>query len=542
MRGDAQRVKERVDIAELIGGYIKLEKAGANFKARCPFHTEKTASFHISPERQTYYCFGCGKKGDAFTFVEEMEGTDFVGALKFLADKTGIELEYAPKEKREDKDRLLEALEEATKFFEEELKKSKEARDYIASRGISDETIQHFRLGYAPNEWRLLREHLLAKGFSDVELTNSGLIKRNAEKVSEPYDVFRGRIIFPLSDPSGRVIAFSGRSVDPDAIPKYLNSPDTLLFQKSEVLYGLDKAKEQVRKKNYAILVEGQMDLVLSHQAGVDNTVASSGTAFTEHHLGRLKRLSPRIILAFDGDVAGEKAAFKSTELALKLGMEVKIARLPEGKDPADLVRESPDTWKDVLRSSRMAVEFFLERAIENETDKRKLGKEIEKKILPLVSLVDSAIERSHFISLIAKRTGIREEVLWEDLKKFVNDQKVSSHSPPEKSVSKVLEDANDKSKEKSLIERIEERLNEVRYWKQEVPENDPSRESLDKEERELLNNLSYEHLREKLASLITKLARAEAVKDEAEVSRLTGDIQVVHNELKDLEGLRKVW
>jgi DNA primase len=537
MRGDAQRVKERVDIAELIGGYIKLEKAGANFKARCPFHTEKTASFHISPERQTYYCFGCGKKGDAFTFIEEMEGTDFKGALKFLADKTGVELEYAPRESHEEKDRLYAALEEACAFYEDELSKSREAHAYIISRGITDESIKKFRLGYAENDWRRLRTHMLAKGFTDMELAGAGLIKRSEEKGGEHYDVFRGRIMFPLSDASGRIVAFSGRAIEKDAIPKYLNSPDTLLFQKSEVLYGLDKAKESIRKKNYAILVEGQMDLVLSHQAGVDNTVASSGTAFTELHLNRLMRLSKRIILAFDGDSAGEKAAFKSTELALGLGMEVKVASLDGGKDPADLVRESVESWKNVLRSSRMAIEFFLERVIESESDNRKLGKLVEKTILPLVALVESAIERSHFVSLIAKRTGIREEVLWDDLKKYSSAHKSSSLHSQEKS-----ETVEEGVKSKTLIERIEERLNEVRYWKKEVPENDASRESLDKEEKELLNNLSYEQLREKLAVLITKLARAESLKDDEEVSRLTGDIQAVHKELKDLEGLRKVW
>jgi DNA primase len=383
---------------------------------------------------------------------------------------------------------------------------------------------------------------MLAKGFTDAELSRAGLIKRSEEKGGEHYDVFRGRVMFPLSDASGRIVAFSGRAIEKDAIPKYLNSPDTLLFQKSEVLYGLDKAKESIRKKNYAILVEGQMDLVLSHQAGVDNTVASSGTAFTELHLNRLKRLSPRIILAFDGDSAGEKAAFKSTELALGLGMEVKVAKLEGGKDPADLVRESVESWKHVLRSSRMAVEFFLERAIESESDNRKLGKLVEKTILPLVALVESAIERSHFLSLIAKRTGIREEVLWDDLKKYSSTRKTSTNIGVAGGDKVVSEPADEAIKSKSLVERIEERLAEVRYWKKEVPENDVSRESLDKEEKELLNNLTYEQLREKLAGLITKLARAESVKDDEEVSRLTGDIQAVHKELKDLEGLRKVW
>jgi DNA primase len=531
MRGDAHTVKERVDIVDLLGGYLKLEKAGQNYKARCPFHNEKTASFHISPSRQTYYCFGCGKKGDVFTFVEEIEGTDFRGALKILADKAGVELSNAPAESRKDTEKLYEALEEATKFFEENLKASPEALSYIKGRGLSDESLKKFRIGYAPNEWRLLRSHLLSLGFSDEILVRAGLIKRIDESAKEPYDVFRGRIIFPLSDPSGRVIAFSGRATEADAQPKYLNSPDTALFTKSEVLYGLDKAKEEIRKKNYAILVEGQMDLVLSHQAGVTNTVASSGTAFTKAHLERLKRLSPRIILAFDADNAGEKAAEKSTILGLSLGMEVKVARLPEGKDPADLVRDDPEAWKDVLRKSLMAIEFFLIRAIEKESDPRKLGKLIERNILPLVALLASSIERSHFISVIAKHTRIREEVLWDDLKK-VKAASVASLSEED--------EREEKQPTPSVKLRIEERLKDIEAWQKELVEKSEEWEKLSEEKRELEERLSEMSLEEKLGQLISKLARAELGKEDGEVKRLTEDIQAVHKEMKKLEESRK--
>ncbi|MDB5194006.1 MAG: dnaG [Parcubacteria group bacterium] len=532
MRGDALTVKERVDIVDLLGGYIKLEKAGSNYKARCPFHNEKTASFHISPSRQTYYCFGCGKKGDVFTFVEEMEGTDFRGALNILADRAGIELENAPRESRGEKDRLHEALEEATKFFEGNLKAFPDAHSYIESRGISEESIKHFRIGYAENDWRKLRSHLLSKGFNDEELIKAGLTKRTEESAKEPYDVFRGRIIFPLSDASGKVIAFSGRAIEPDAGPKYLNSPDTVLFQKSEVLYGLDKAKDEIRKKNYAILVEGQMDLVLSHQAGVPNAVASSGTAFTRAHLERLKRLSPRIILAFDADAAGEKAAEKSTVLGLSLGMEVKVAKLPLGKDPADLVRDDPETWKDVLRKSVMAIEFFLVRAIEREPDQRKLGKIVEKNILPLVALIASSIERSHFVSLIAKHTRIREEVLWDDLKNVKVSSAVSEAKEEEREEALPLP---------SVKQRIEERLKDIEAWQKELPETSPEVTVLAKEKKELEDRLAFMKCEEELGSLISKLARAESGKEESEVARLTGEIQAVHKEMKKLEETRKV-
>ncbi len=532
MRGDAHTVKERIDIVDLLGGYLKLEKAGQNYKARCPFHNEKTASFHISPARQTYYCFGCGKKGDVFTFVEEMEGTDFRGALKILADKAGVELVNAPEESRGEKAKLFEVLEEATKFFESNLIDSTEALNYIKGRGLTDESIKKFRIGYAPNDWRLLRSHLLSLGFSDEVLVSAGLTKRIEGDVKEPYDVFRGRIIFPLADASGKVIAFSGRAIEADAQPKYLNSPDTILFTKSEVLYGLDKAKEEIRKKNYAILVEGQMDLVLSHQAGVENAVASSGTAFTKAHLERLKRLSPRIILAFDADNAGEKAAEKSTILGLGLGMEVKIARLPEGKDPADLVRDNPESWKDVLRKSLMAIEFFLIRAVEREPDQRKLGKLVEKNILPLVALLTSSIERSHFISIIAKHTRIREEVLWDDMKKV----KVAT-------VASTIEEEEREEKlpVPSVKLRIEERLKDIKAWQKELPDKSEEGDTLADERKELEDRLSFISLEEKLGSLISKLARAESGKEDKEVKRLSEEIQAVHREMKNLEESRKV-
>jgi DNA primase len=533
MQGDVQSIKDRIDIVDLLSGYIKLEKAGVNYKARCPFHNEKTASFHISPERQTYYCFGCGEKGDAFTFVEKMEGTDFRGALKLLAEKAGIELQNVTSESKGDKERLFETLDEARKFFEENLQQGPEALAYVKSRGITDESIKRFQIGYAPSEWRLLRAHMLAKGFTDDELEKSGLTKRNDEKGSEPYDVFRGRIIFPLSDASGRVIAFSGRSLDPDAVPKYLNTPETTLFLKGEVLYGLDKAKDAIRKKNYAVLVEGQMDLVLSHQAGVSNTVASSGTAFTEAHLLRLKRLSTRLILAFDADSAGEKAAEKSTMLGLGLGMEVKIAKMPEGKDPADLVRDSADSWKEVLRRSVMAIEFFLDLVRSKESDPRKLGKLIEKSILPLIVLLPSAIERSHFVSVVAKRTSIREEVLWEDLKRVKMIPMTQRGTSEVEEVSIPKEPITYKA-------RIEERLAEIAIWKKDLKGKDEI-EVLRREEKELENNLELEILKSELSQLMAELSKFESLKDDSEVERLTKSIQAIHSKLKKLEESRKV-
>lgn len=540
MRGDTETIKERLDIAEIASQYVKIERAGSGFKARCPFHNEKTPSFFISPVRQSFYCFGCGAKGDIFTLVQELEGLSFLETLKMLAEKAGIEIDYRPEavEAKTEKDKIRSALEKATQFFENQLLASDDARKYLASRDISESSQKFWRLGYAPAEWRALYNSLLQAGFNKDILVKAGLIKEVTGGIKEPYDVFRDRIIFPLADSSGSIIAFSGRALTSDAQPKYLNSPDTILFTKSGVLYGLDKAKDKSRRKNYAVLVEGQVDLVLSHQVGVDNTVASSGTAFTIHHLERLKKLSNRIILAFDGDRAGEVAAEKAAELALSLGLEVKVARLPEGKDPADVVRESPDKWKEILRNSKPAVEHFLERVIEGEKDKRKVGKLIEYKILPLITLLGSSMERSHFVSLIAKHTGIKEDIVWEDLKKAKKpDVRMAQHATfvgiiTEPSTMTPLAPVGLISK----IEMIQERLTVVNQMLEEKSGDEKDQERFHKEKIELEDNLLKEQLGQELNELSIALSRAEISKDVEEVGKLTKNIQDILKNIRAIE------
>lgn len=537
MRGDVDTVKEKLDIVELISGYVKLEKAGTSFKARCPFHNEKSPSFFVSPQRQNFYCFGCGAKGDIFTFVEDVEGLDFRGALKLLAEKAGVEIGYSEGATKAEKDKLLSVVEEATKFFEKELSENNIAHSYIVSRGISDESIRIWRIGYAPAEWRSLYDHLQGLGYDKEIILKAGLAKISDASLSKgPYDVFRDRIIFPLADPNGRIIAFSGRALSKETEPKYLNSPDTPLFTKSEVLYGLDKAKDDIRKKDYAVLVEGQIDLVLSHQTGVGNTVASSGTAFTQAHLERLKRFSSRIIIAFDGDSAGEKAGERASELGIFLGLEVKVANLPKDLDPAEIVAKNPQDWKDILRHSLPAVEFFFNKIEERENDPRKIGKQVEKKILPIIKLMGSAIEQSHFISMLSKRTGIKEEILWDDLKKVkkLDTQSISEH--------KVVEDnPTESGASLSYREQVEGRLAEIKLWKKELREFPAELTLLEKEERELADNLSGLMLRDDLNSLLLELSRAEASKDVKIIDALTTKIQKVHAQMGALEERRKM-
>lgn len=431
MSSNVEKIKERLSIEDVISSYIKLDRAGKNLKGKCPFHNEKTPSFFVSPDRGGYYCFGCGEKGDIFSFVEKFEGLDFMGAMKLLAERAGVELEFnnANDSQKTEKERLLAVMEEATKFFESGLKNSQQAIDYVKGRGITEETAKKFRIGYVPADWRLLYTHLKSKKFNDIDIEKAGLIKKPDDEggvKKEYYDRFRGRIMFPISDSSGRVIAFSGRIlVDDGKSAKYLNSPDTILFNKSTVLYGIDKAKQDIRIKNYSILVEGQMDLVLSHQAGIKNTVAVSGTALADtliskenvvNNLGVVKRLSNNIILAFDSDSAGRKAAMRSARIALSLGMDVKIADLPEGKDPADLVLADPESWKNVLRNSKAVVEFQLNTVLLQKLDPRKLPQALRDNVFPFIAPLTGAMEKAHYIKLIKEKTGLSEESIKEDL------------------------------------------------------------------------------------------------------------------------------
>jgi len=419
MSTNVEQIKERLDIVDVISSYLKVEKAGINFKAKCPFHNEKTPSFFISPTRQTFYCFGCGEKGDIFSFVEKFESLDFKGALQVLANKAGVELKnFRMEEKPEKKDKLFEIMERATKFYEEELKKNKKVLEYLRKRGLSQTSILRWQLGFAPDGWRNIHDYLIEKGFSKEDLLLAGLIKKVPNQIKY-YDTFRNRVMFPISDSTGRVIAFSGRALkEDDKTPKYLNSPETKLFYKSETLYGFNIAKNHIRKQDYAVLVEGQMDLLMSHQAGVLNTVASSGTALTELHLKKIQKLSNRVIIAYDSDPAGEKASNRAAELALSLGMEAKIASLPEGEDPASVAKENPEKWKNALKKSEHFTDFVLNKAA-REKEGRNLTREILKSVLPLANLIESDVEKSQFIKKIALKMRVGEEAVWNDLKKI---------------------------------------------------------------------------------------------------------------------------
>jgi len=469
MSSSVEKIKERLSIVDVISSYIQVDQSGKNFKARCPFHNEKTPSFFISGDRGTYYCFGCGEKGDIFSFVEKFEGIDFFGSLKMLAERAGVTLETRNKDDKEkDKKELYyEILEEATKFFVVNFDKEPSARAYLISRGITDATIKTFRVGYIKDEWRGLSDYLISKGYRREDLETVGLVKKSE---SGFYDRFRGRIIFPLSDSSGRVIAFSGRIFGRDEAneAKYLNSPDTPLFNKSNVLFGIDKAKTSIRKMGYSIVVEGQFDLLLSHQAGFTNTVAVSGTAFTDNitdneskinNFGLIRRLSSNIIFAYDGDSAGIRAASRSAMIALSLDMQVKVASLPEGKDPADIIKESSDTWKDIIKKSTDIITFHVDRICKNTNDIRQRGKQIRDIIFPFLVIVKSSIDKSSYISIIHSKTGVPSNAIIEDFGTYERNHQVNNNIPLKSNVP---------DKKEELISRrdnLSKRLFGVIFW-----------------------------------------------------------------------------
>lgn len=411
MADTVQQIKDRLSIVDVVSQYVKLDRAGQNMRARCPFHAERTPSFIVSPDRGTYHCFGCGVGGDMFSFIEAIEGIDFKGALKMLAEKAGVELVYSKGEKKDDKDRLFEAMEAATIFYQARLDEG--ARKYLLDRGLEVATMSAFRIGWAGDSWTELSDHLRGKKFSEKEIVDAGLAKKGDKGLT---DKFRNRIMFPIADTAGRVVAFSGRTFGPNAhpdAPKYLNSPETPLYHKSRILYGFDRAKQTIRKHNFAILVEGQLDLILSHQAGWANTVAVSGTAFTVEHSALLKRMSENLVIALDADAAGFKAAARASRAALQQGMHVKVAQLPEGLDPADLIlKEGADAWKKRIRDAKDIITFLLDVLEAHAKAKDAFRRAVETIVLPFLTDVQSPIAREQYQKEIAKRLGVSESAV----------------------------------------------------------------------------------------------------------------------------------
>ena len=419
-----EEIKSRVDIVDLVSSYLELKKAGVNWKALCPFHNEKTPSFMVNSDRGSFHCFGCSEHGDIFTFVEKMEGVDFPEALKILAERAGVRLQKIEKKFYDQKRNLYEINNLAAKVCQHLLIKDKageEALRYLKDRGLTNKTIEEFCLGYAPQNFEFISNYLLKKDYQQGDIIASGLsiLRDHPRKDSLPiFDRFRGRVMFPLYNPAGNVVAFSGRLLkEEEGVGKYINSPETPIFSKSKSLFSLDKAKNAIRKTGAVILVEGQMDVIMSHQAGFENTVASSGTAITLEQIKILRRLSNRFLFAFDADEAGIEATKKGVRMILEEGGDVLIINIPKGfKDAAEVINQDPSLWQEAIVSAEPYIDYLEKKTFSHfkgnlsPEDKR----DIASAILPEIASISDPIVAGDYISRLANRLKTEEKYLYE--------------------------------------------------------------------------------------------------------------------------------
>lgn len=442
-------IKARVDIVDLVSETVQLRRSGKNYTGFCPFHTNtRTPAFVVFPETGTWRCFGqCNEGGDIFGFVMKKEGWDFSEALRNLADRAGVELKpLTPQEQEalEEHDHLRELLEEAVAFYRHNLlhtSAGKPVLEYLhQKRGLTDETIETFGLGYAPNAWEAGLKHFLEKGYSQEDLIACGLLSERQDNQeanqSSIYDRFRHRIMFPIRDERGRMAGFGARIVNPEDVPKFLNSPQTDLFDKGHLLYGLDRAKKGIREADQVVIVEGYLDVIALHQAGFPNAVSPMGTALTEYQLRMLKRFSRRMVLALDADAAGDKATLRGLQVArqaldrepdpvfnargllgseARLNADIRVTTLPEGLDPDEVVAEDAANWEQIIADARPIVVHVMETlAEEQDLDDPKVKSQIASQVMPLISDVPDAVEREAYRQRLARLLKVDERVLTE--------------------------------------------------------------------------------------------------------------------------------
>ena len=435
MDSQVDEVKNRVDIVGLISEYIPLKKAGRNYKALCPFHGEKTPSFMVNPDRQIFKCFGCGEGGDAFAFLKRMEGMEFAETLRFLANRVGVKLkDYHPSPLEQKKEVYYQISEVAAHLYQFLLTKhpmGKKALEYLKQRGVTSRSIQDFQIGITPSQRNFSVKFLQKKGFSLPDIEEAGLAISTSDG---PVDRFKNRIMFPILDVQGKVIAFSGRSLG-DQEPKYLNSPETPIFSKSKALYGLNLAKTSIKKEKTAILVEGNLDVISSVQVGVANTVAPLGTAVAPQQIELLKRFAENLVFAFDNDPAGDTAAKRAITLAENQEMNIKVVQLSSGKDPDEVIRKNPSDWKKAISGAVPVYDYFISSAIkkfgiDSAEGKRKAASTV---LTDLAQLQDDVL-KAHYLQVLAGKIGMEESVLRSALAKLNPSQDQSTQ------IKKILE------------------------------------------------------------------------------------------------------
>lgn len=420
------QIKQTLSILDVVSTYVRLEKSGSQFKGRCPFHNEKTPSFYVSPDRGTYHCFGCSLHGDIFSFVEKIESVPFYEALTILAERAGVKLTPFKKEEKDKETNLITLLQKATSHYVDNLNSSPEAKVYLGDRGLTNDTIQKFNIGFSfggESGWRDLFINLSKEGFTPEEMVSAGVvIKKDGEE--KYFDRFRGRIMFPIKNTFGNVVGFSARILpkyDDGKAGKYINSPETDVYHKGKILFGYNEAKKNIAEKREAILVEGQMDLIMSHQAGIENVVAVSGTSITDEHIKILKRFADKVLLSFDQDEAGEKAMKRTALLALYGGLDVFVVPKKEGvKDTADLIKEyGGEAWKDLILKRVHLIEYIVSNIFTKIFDERERGREIRTQALPFLRAMESDIDRAYFIKYLSSKLGIQDIDIVNDLKKI---------------------------------------------------------------------------------------------------------------------------
>ena len=411
-----EEVKSRLSIEDVIAEYVPLKRAGRNWKGLSPFSNEKTPSFVVSPEKQIWKDFSSGRGGSMFDFVMEVEGLDFKGALDLLARKAGVDLEKyrsSPQKGGPNKEKLHQLLELSAKFYQVQFSKNTQALEYVLKkRKFSKETAINWRIGYSPNNGFALMEYAKSKGFSEEELTLAGLTARRYKGGFQ--DMFRGRLMIPLQDPQGRIIGFTARQLTDDAnSPKYINTPQTVLYDKSRHVYGLHNAKEAIRKSKFVVLVEGNLDVIASHQVGINQVVATAGTALTEPLLKSLSRFTGDIRLCFDADKAGIAATERAIPIASKVKVSLSVINIPSGKDPDELIQKDPKIWASVINENLYALDWLIDLNEKVQDIKSAKGKrEFSDVLLPVVRSLEDPVEKDHYLKLIAKKINVSEDAL----------------------------------------------------------------------------------------------------------------------------------
>lgn len=434
MSSDVERIKEQLSIIDVVSPYVKLEQSGKHLKGKSPFTTERTPSFFVSPDTNLFHCFSSQKGGDIFTFIQEVEGVDFKGALRILADKAGITLSKKNTRDNDERSQLYEIMDTASRFYEVQLRKDSKAVEYLTGRGLTKESIAEFRIGYAGEGWQQLYDVLRSKGYSDTLIEKAGLGLQGKRGM---YDRFRERIMFPIADTQGRIVAFTGRifvkensDTDPTKTGKYINSPETPIYNKSKVLYGYDRAKRAMMMENTCVVVEGQMDVIMAHQAGTTHTVALSGTALTSEQIQLIARFAHTIIFALDADRAGIEATKRSTMLAYQADMYVSIIPIGEGKDPADMIAHDPSLWHTALTQTISYISYRLQLigASLSLPEKKNI---ITQDIFPFINALSSEMSQDAELQKVSHLLGVAHESVRNDFSSWQKNETQSFNNVP---------------------------------------------------------------------------------------------------------------